>query len=169
MSDLLTDKEQPLNKAQTGDNMSALASARTLTVLPRLDGNRKRSALQFLYESKLIAKVDAFISEAKLIETRQHIVDLRGADLNRAQLSNANLMKANLGAANLERANLSGAFLSTADLGSANLKSANLSDASLSTADLFATHLDAADLRGASLDEAITWLTLPGPICARPT
>ena len=41
MSQLLTDKERPLHRAQPGDSLSTLARARTLTVLPRLDGERK--------------------------------------------------------------------------------------------------------------------------------
>jgi predicted membrane-bound spermidine synthase len=54
MSQLLTDKERPLHKAQTSDSLSTVARARTLTVLGRLDGGRKRSVLQFLFESGLI-------------------------------------------------------------------------------------------------------------------
>jgi hypothetical protein len=73
MSQLLTDKDRPLHRAQVGDSLSTVARARTLTVLTRLDGVRKRSVLQFLYESGLI--------------TKDHIVvDLRGADLTDAHL-----------------------------------------------------------------------------------
>jgi predicted membrane-bound spermidine synthase len=54
MSQLLTDKERPLHKAQTSDSLSTVARARTLTVLGRLDSGRKRSVLQFLFESGLI-------------------------------------------------------------------------------------------------------------------
>jgi hypothetical protein len=35
MSQLLTDKDQPLHRAQPGDNLSTVARARTLTVLDR--------------------------------------------------------------------------------------------------------------------------------------
>ena len=141
MSELLTDKDRPLHRAQVGDSLSTVARARTLTVLSELDGNRKRSALQFLYESALIA-------------ARHTVVDLRGADLSRAHLRRANLIGAQLGSAKLTSANLSGSFLIEADLGSADLKSANLSEAFLGKADLIAAELSGTDLRGALLDEA---------------
>src|SRR5829696_2401928 len=56
ISQLLTDKERPLHKAQPGDSLSTVARARTLTVVPRLNSERKRSVVQFLYESELISK-----------------------------------------------------------------------------------------------------------------
>jgi hypothetical protein len=46
MSDFLTDKDRPLHRAQQGGSLSTVARARTLTVLRRLDGERKRSLLQ---------------------------------------------------------------------------------------------------------------------------
>jgi hypothetical protein len=46
MSQLLTDIELPLHRAQRGDSLSTVARARTLTVLGRLDSVRKRSVLQ---------------------------------------------------------------------------------------------------------------------------
>jgi hypothetical protein len=68
MSQLLTDKDQPLHMAQPGDNLSSVARARTLTTLSRLDGSRKGSLLQFLYESGLIYK-------------DKPVLNLSGADL----------------------------------------------------------------------------------------
>jgi hypothetical protein len=56
MSQLLTDEKRPLRRAQIGDSLSSVARARTVTVLPRLDGERKARVVQFLYESGLIAK-----------------------------------------------------------------------------------------------------------------
>jgi hypothetical protein len=62
---LLLDTDRPLLRTETvgevrtetnGDEARTLARAQTLTVLPRLDGERKRSVLQFLYESRLIIK-----------------------------------------------------------------------------------------------------------------
>jgi hypothetical protein len=55
MSQLLTDKERPLYKAQPGDSLSTVTRARTLTVLRRLNDERKASVLLFLYEAQLIA------------------------------------------------------------------------------------------------------------------
>jgi len=55
MSELLLDKK--LRESQLEDEVRKIARVRTLTVLPRLDANRKRSILQFLYESDLIKKM----------------------------------------------------------------------------------------------------------------
>src|SRR5215217_6340048 len=148
MSKLLTDKEQPLHKAQPGDNLSAVARARTLTVLGRLDSGRKRSVLQFLYESGLIYK------EQTLLNGRHNIVSLQYANLSFANLSGANLSRVNLSDANLSEANLSEANLNEADLSNANLRNADLSNAYLSEADLSNAYLSGADLSGAYLSEA---------------
>jgi hypothetical protein len=86
MSQLLIDYE--LLRAQPDDNLSVVARVRTLTVLPRLDGRRKRSILQFLYESGLI-------------ERDGTVVDLKGADLSKANLSEVNLSEVNLSEVNL--------------------------------------------------------------------
>jgi uncharacterized protein YjbI with pentapeptide repeats len=146
MSELLTDKERPLRRARPGDNLSALARARTLTTLTRLDGSRKRSVLQFLYESGLVIK-------------GHEVVDLRGADLRGANLSSPmDLMRAHLSAANLNRADLSGSWLLEANLGAADLSGADLSGSLLSRADLNAADLREADLREADLRGAILWL-----------
>src|SRR5215213_3477259 len=83
MSQLLTDEARPLHRAQLGDSLSTVARARTLTVLTRLDGDRKGSVVRFLYESGLITK-------------NRLILDLRSADLSRANLSGANLSGAYL-------------------------------------------------------------------------
>jgi hypothetical protein len=96
MSQLLTDKERPLRRAQPRDNLSTVARARTLTVLARLDFERKGSVMQFLYESGLIYK-DSLV------------LDLRRADLLDANLSDADLSWVNLSGARLLGANLDGA------------------------------------------------------------
>jgi hypothetical protein len=54
MSQVVTDKHQPLHEASPGDSLSTVARARTLTVLDRLDPGRSRSVLQFLYEAGLV-------------------------------------------------------------------------------------------------------------------
>jgi hypothetical protein len=73
MSDMLIPKpDQPsLYEARQGDSLSSVARARTLTVLPRLDGDRKARVEQFLYESGLIGK-------------NRPIVDMEGANLQGA-------------------------------------------------------------------------------------
>jgi uncharacterized protein YjbI with pentapeptide repeats len=56
--------------------LCSVARARTLTVLPRLEGDRKARVVQFLYESGLIAK-------------NRPIVAMSGADLSGANLREA--------------------------------------------------------------------------------
>ena len=94
---------------------------RTLTVLRKLDGKRKGSVLQFLYEAELLGRVHV----GKIILDKEKmqagIIDLKGADLSRANLSKANLTEAIivrgfLGGANLHEAILQGAFLMEAIL-----------------------------------------------------
>jgi uncharacterized protein YjbI with pentapeptide repeats len=152
MSQLLTDKARPLRRARPGDNLSVVARARTLTVLPRLDGDRKRSVLQFLYESDLITKGRATL-------------DLTGANLERAVLWEFNLSEADLSAAYLFRADLfraglrgavlSEAFLRKAALRESDLTEADLREALLGEADFSRADLSKADLRDADLDDAI--------------
>ena len=98
ISQLLTDEKRPLSRARPGDNLSTVTRARTLTALTRLDGHRKRSVLQFLYESGLVIK-------------ERVVVDLKGADLSAANLSAANLSSVNLSEADLRSARLNAADL----------------------------------------------------------
>jgi Pentapeptide repeats (8 copies) len=133
MSQLLTDKEMPLHRAQPGDSLSTVARARTRTVLGRLDSARKRHVLQFLFESKLIFK------------RRHNIVSLQQADLSGADLREANLIRANLLEADLSEARLYRGNLREADLREANLIRADLRDADLIRA-LSASHADFRDM-----------------------
>jgi hypothetical protein len=103
----------------------------TLTVVRRIDAERKGIVLQFLHESKLI---QGDVPIVNLLHA-----DLRGAGLSWAELNDANLR---------------GADLRGADLRWANLRGANLSEAELSRADLRWANLKAANLRGADFSEA---------------
>jgi hypothetical protein len=138
MSHLLTDAKRPLRRAQPSDDLSIVARARTLTVLPRLDGERKARVVQFLYE-------------AGLVSNTHPVLALGGANLSGAYLRGAYLRGADLyGAEFVAQAYLSGAILSNAfDLArtAANLSNANLSNANLSN----------ANLSGAILSEAQGW------------
>jgi hypothetical protein len=80
---LMLDRDRPLRQSQDGDEVRTLARARTLTVLGRLDGNRKESIVAFLYESNLIVRNSA-------------VVDLSRAPLSGADLSALYLMDADL-------------------------------------------------------------------------
>jgi uncharacterized protein YjbI with pentapeptide repeats len=178
MSQLLTDKDRPLHRSPRGDRLRTVARARTLTVLPRLDGDRKARVVQFLYESDLLTKNrpivamhGADLSGADLRGANLREADLREADLRRADLFRAELRGADLSGADLRGANLgerrstfswtghsivtwhtylSGANLSRADLREANLRRVNLHEANLSRA-----LLSKADLRGANLGGAL--------------
>jgi hypothetical protein len=106
MAQLLTDKERPLHEAQPGDSLSTVARARTLTVLGRLDSGRKRSVLEFLYESRLIDQEQALLHEDGRIERRHNLVSLRQADVRGAYLSGAHLYGADLSWSYLRGADL---------------------------------------------------------------
>jgi uncharacterized protein YjbI with pentapeptide repeats len=179
MSDMLipSSKDLPsLYKACPRDSLSSVARARTLTVVSRLNGDRKARVVQFLYESGLIAtgrqvvylgRADlrwaylswvrlheadlsgAYLNGANLSGTDLRDADLRDADLRDADLSGADLRRADLSVADLRGANLSVAALSGADLSEARLHGADLSKARLHGTDLSSAHLGEADLRGA--------------------
>jgi uncharacterized protein YjbI with pentapeptide repeats len=122
MGQLLLDKNRPLRKAKKGEEMQALAQARTLTVLARLlDGGRKGSVVGFLSECELITEDRHVLSlsGAHLGGANLIWVDLHGADLRGADLSGALLIHANLRGADLRGANLGGTNLSEADLNGA--------------------------------------------------
>src|SRR6266566_4807835 len=93
MSELLLNNH--LRSSDPKKEVRYIARARTLTVLSRLDANRKKSLLQFLYESDLINA------------TTGSIVRLENADLSGVDLSDASLSFADLSGADLSGANLS--------------------------------------------------------------
>src|SRR5215211_2397646 len=144
MTELILEKN--LRDSKEESEVRTLARARTLTVLGRLGPDRKRSVVQFLYESYLIRKGNL-------------IIDLENADLSGAELRLDTLSEADLSEANLSEANLSYAKLFEADLRAAKLSDANLNYASLIEADLKGanlsdTNLNEAYMRGANLSNA---------------
>jgi uncharacterized protein YjbI with pentapeptide repeats len=155
MSQLLL--AQNLRHSIENEEVRKIARVRTLTVLRRLDAERKGSVLQFLHESTLLGK------EGRIVDlTGAHLsrADLSGADLSRANLSRADLSEAILIEAILSGTNLSGTNLSEADLMRANLRGAdligaNLTEADLSGAFLIGAILSRADLSGANLSRAV--------------
>jgi len=185
MSNMLIPNEGQLSlyEARPGDSLSSVARARTLTVLPRLDSQRKAHVVQFLYESGLIARdhpildlsaadlSGANLRRGRLARANLSYANLSGADLSRvANLSYANLSYANLSGADLSMmSNLSGACLIGADLSSANLSYANLAGATITqppyeemtdefiTADLTEANLHGTNLSGADLSGATGW------------
>jgi hypothetical protein len=104
MSDILipSKDQRTLSEESPPDSLRSVARARTLTVLTRLDGDRKGIVVQFVYESGLIYK-------------DRRVVDLKGADLSEANLREANLIEADLLGAYLFKADLRWADLGGAD------------------------------------------------------
>jgi uncharacterized protein YjbI with pentapeptide repeats len=154
--------EENLRDSEGDSEARTLARARTVTVLGRLDPKRKRSAVQFLYESSLIDKPDPVVdlSNADLSSVDLRLKDLVNADLNEVDLSEADLSGADLGGANLTEAILRDADLRDAEIGdhaslvNADLSDADLSGATLTDADLTYATLERADLRDADLSGA---------------
>ena len=95
----------------------------TLTIVRRVDAERKGIVLQFLHESKLIQGSAPVVS---LLHA-----DLHAAGLDWADLREANLHGADLRAADLRWANLTGADLGEAELNHADFRWANLDAANL--------------------------------------
>lgn len=160
MSRLLLDKDRPLRHSEEGDDVRILARARTLTALTRLS-ERKRSVLQFLYESQLIDKDcsladirGANLSRGNLSEIYLTNADLRDTDLRNTELVGAELSGAELSRANLSEADLQGASLRRAIVSYADLQGANLSGVLFGAADLRGSNLQGADCRKADF-----WMT----------
>jgi hypothetical protein len=122
MSQLLSDKERPLQKAQPEDNLSVVAWAWTKTVLRRMGRERKGHVLRFVNEARLINNKHGPVF-------RLSGADLRGADLQESVLTDANLHGADLCGADLSSADLRGVDLSKANLNGADLKGARLGSA----------------------------------------
>jgi uncharacterized protein YjbI with pentapeptide repeats len=155
MSKLLTDKDLR-SRPHWLDDARVTARARTLATLSRLDGERKRSVLQFLYEGQLINKDKKPLGDGTT-EFEARIVGLSGTDLTRADLRYLTLEEAALDGAILENANLRDAELNNIDLGGAYLSGANLSNAKMKGVRLVNAHLqrqDKLNLNGADLSGA---------------
>src|SRR5918911_1459557 len=133
--------ELPSNPDPAADTA---AQAQTLTVLPALDLEQKRTVMQFLYQANLINKDNPRI---KLFYADLTSANLKGSDSqeNVFVLDNASLRGANLGNADLEYISMKGVNLSPARLVNTNLSNADLSDANLNHA-----WLSQVDLSGAT-------------------
>jgi uncharacterized protein YjbI with pentapeptide repeats len=177
MSQLLTDKERPLDKAHPGDSVYNAARAQTLAILPGLNGQRKGNVLRFLYESRLLTidrrylgldkEKPLMLDDADLtgVAFRGHVnlghVNLRLADLSHAHLNHVWLWGAYLKGAKLRDVDLRGVDLHEAELGGVDLSGADLRDANLREASMVGSYplmgpawLNNADLTGADLSDA---------------
>jgi uncharacterized protein YjbI with pentapeptide repeats len=170
--------DEGLLDSQEGDPVRELARARTLGVLDNLDPDRKRIIVQFLRQTSLLSSYDdtivdlsgadlteAYLREARLVNTNLGVQGLptphvERTDLSGANLSGAILLGANLQAAILEGADLSGALVGSTDPNlpwhpeNADFEGVDLSDADLSGAELVAVDLREANLEGANLEDA---------------
>jgi hypothetical protein len=159
MSELLLDNK--LQHEQPNVGARTIARARTLTVLYRLDPDRKGSLIRFLYESGLLNQDECIIdlSQADLSQVNLSSVNLSGIDLSNtnmtgAQLSDTELSNANLTNVNLLESKCVNANLREALLKGADLSSCDLSGANLTSAKMFQCKLLGARLNGARLGEA---------------
>ncbi|NEP63375.1 MAG: pentapeptide repeat-containing protein [Symploca sp. SIO2G7] len=104
----------------------------------------------------LVKVKEAEPDDQKVIDLESYRIfpQLKGVDLQDADLSGTDIRGSNLSDADLRGANLSCADLSDANLSLAKLKKANLSQATLNGTKLTVAHLHHADLSGASLWDA---------------
>lgn len=122
-----------LGEHASTEDVRTVAWARTSTVLPLLDGERKGRVIQFLYESDLITKDNRVVSLQRCDLKK---ASLRGLDLSRADLRATSLKEADLRFTNLQQADLRGADLTQTKLRFAGLEQADLREAFLMGADL---------------------------------
>jgi uncharacterized protein YjbI with pentapeptide repeats len=115
----------------------AIAQARTISLLSRLDGNRRAAVLEFL-------------SSAGLIAAENPTISLSGADLSNMQGVHLSMTAVSLHGANLSNSRLAGSSIRSCDLGYADL-----SDVDLADSDLFGTNLCGANLQGTDLSRTI--------------
>ena len=150
---LSTVGELPSNSADPAKDTAV--QAQTLTILPDLSGEQKRTVMQFLYQANLINKDNPRI---KLYYADLTSADLKGTDPqeNKFVLDNANLRGVNLQDADLQYTSLTGSNVSNSHLVNTNLSNTDLSEANLnhsylSNVDLSGANLSGADLGGVDL------------------
>lgn len=158
-------------KGEPEPEVRTIARARTLSVVRNLGPRRTGYVVQFLYEAGLIEEhrplidlhganleradlVMAQLPGANLEGAYLKKADMLGANLEGATLNNTTLVQADLNGANLDGAHLFRAVLQKAYLSYTNLSNANLVDSYLAGAKLFSAKLEGADLKGANLNHA---------------
>ncbi len=147
LSELL--RKDGLRESKPNDVVRSIARIQTLTVLPKLDVERRGHILRFLCEAGLIPIID--LEGANLSGVNLLGADLRNAQMNKVNLSDTYLFAANMSKADLTNANLRNAILCEANLSNANLIVADLSNANLANVNFSNANLDHACLDGALL------------------
>lgn len=127
----------------------AIARARTLTALSRLDAARRALLVRFLSESKLVQAVSLSIAPLSR-------VNLSGIDLSCAHPSRARAPDIGASRAYPTCAHLTYAWFADANLSFINLSYADLAFADVSGADLAYANLSGANLGSARLS-GVTW------------
>ena len=117
--------------------------------------NPGANAIGLILLIKIKNEDQLYIKEIDLATPNKNLkgVQLQNANLQNANLQGANLVDANFSGANLIDANLSRANFSGAYLTRANLAGANLTGAYLARARFIEANLTGADLNGANLTE----------------
>jgi uncharacterized protein YjbI with pentapeptide repeats len=159
--------KEGLGSSETSERVMRIARTRTLAVLARLDGSRKRQVIQFLKEANLIRSGSPYINlmgadlqetdfrNADLRETHLQKTNLNGADLRDATLWKANLQEASLLAVKMDRVYMQKTDLRQAILNDLDLSGADLRESDLRWAKLNGAKLRGCKLKGADLREAI--------------
>jgi hypothetical protein len=137
MSGLLLDRD--LGSARTGSEAKALAHTLTLSVLPRLDGERKGVVLRFLDEAGLIRGLNPKIR-------------LWGADLRHVTLDGASLDRPALRRADLRHASFRRMVLYAPDFYSSDLRGADFTDSIFDDPNFSNACLSNVSFRAASLN-----------------
>ncbi len=152
MSNLLLN--HGLRNSSEDDEVQQVARSRTLSVLRRLNPERKGAVLQFLHEANLINKDNTIIKMqgadlrgADLRQATLQSVDLRGVDLSEADLQSAYLQFADLQEANLINADLTRTLFFGATLKRTNFKQAKMQAVTFMEADLQGAYLQQSDVR----------------------
>jgi hypothetical protein len=81
---MLLDEDRPLRRSVEGDELRNLARSRTLTVLSRMDSDRKVTVLRFLYESELIGMQKNMKPPIEKVDRNIENADFRNANLKGA-------------------------------------------------------------------------------------
>ena len=130
-----------LDRDLTDAKVATIAQARTLSVLPRLDGRRRAAVLSFLAGTGLISSEGTVIS-------------LSGADLSGMPAEGLNLARVKLMGANLSESRLANCTLRESDLRMSDLSNVDLSNADLFRADFRTAILDGTNFSGALIYNA---------------
>ncbi len=150
-------QESPLPKAGAGTPVAAVSGEIPLDVQAVFKVIGRRTPAQIETELEQggcldltgISAVGADLADYNLQNTCWDRSDLRGALLNRADLSRATFV-----GTNFQQADLDSVSAVAADFNNANLSFANLSEANLSEANLLAANLATATLQGTNLTQA---------------